>query len=161
MEDVLLMLLKSQRGQSRILEVVIAATIILMTFAAAYFLINVSNVKVLQEREDLDRLGYNTLHRLVESGVFEQTVEVRLQADFLKTIIQKSLPPETYFNLTIFICSDQGSIIKLEPHPSYPPMSNAPKDTFINALETSSSSIIYTSKSGKIYYVVLVLAKVG
>lgn len=155
------MLIESDRGQSRILEAVIAATIILMSFAAAYFLINVSNVKVLQEREDLDRLGYNTLHRLVESGVLEQTIEMRIQADFFKTIIQKFLPTETYFNLTIFICSDRGSIIKLEPHPSYPPISNAPKDAFINALETSSSSLIYTSKSGNIYYIVLILARVG
>jgi hypothetical protein len=154
-------LLRSRKGQSRILEAVVAAAIIFTVFAVSLYLVSVSNVKVLQERADLDRLGYNTLHRLVESGTIESTIERRLQADFVRTIIQKSLPSETYFNLTIFICSDQGSWVKLEPHPSYPPITNAPEEAFANLLEVSSTSMIYTSKKGNIYQLVLVLARAG
>jgi len=152
---------ESKRAQSRILEAVIAAAIIFIVFAASLFLISVSNVRVLQERADLDRLGYNTLHRLVESGTIESTIERRLQADLVRTITQKFLPPEIYFSLKIFICLDQGSWIKLEPHPSYPLISNTPEETFANSMETSSTSMIYTSKTGNIYQLVLVLAKAG
>jgi len=154
-------LLKARRGQSRILEAVIAAVIIFIVFSVSMFLIRASDVKVLQERADLDRLGYNTLHRLVESGTIEATVEKRIDDVFVKTIIQKSLPSTTYFNLTIFICSDQGSWIELEPHPSYPPISNVSEDAFAKSMEVSSTNMIYTSKTGNIYQLVLVLARAG
>jgi len=156
-------LLETRKGQSRILEAVIAAVIIFIVFSVSMFLIRASDVKVLQERADLDRLGYNTLHRLIESDTIEATVEKRIDDVFVKTIMQKSLPSATYFNLTIFKCVDKGSWVELEPHPSYPPISNAPEDAFAKSMEVSSTNMIYTSKSpeGNIYQLVLVLARAG
>jgi len=154
-------LLRSRKGQSRILEAVIAAVIIFIVFSVSLYFIRASNITVLQERADLDRLGYNTLHRLVESGTIEATIEKRIDAAFVKTIIEKSLPSATYFNLTIFICSDQGSWVVLEPHPSYPLISNAPEDAFVKSMEVSSTNMIYTSKRGGIYQLVLILARAG
>jgi len=158
-------LLKARKGQSRILEAVIAAVIIFIVFSVSMFLIRASDVKVLQERADLDRLGYNTLHRLVESDTIEATIEVAsgrgIDPSFVKTIIQKSLPSATYFNLTIYKCIDNGSWIELEPHPRYPPISNASEDAFAKSMEVSSTNMIYTSKTGNIYLLVLVLARAG
>jgi hypothetical protein len=158
-------LLRSRRGQSRILEAVIAAAIIFIVFSVSMYFINISNLRALQERADLDRVGYNTLHRLVESGTIEALHMDRIDADhaaLFKTIIQKSLPPATYFNLTIFHCSgsDEDSWVKLEPYSNYP-IGNIPEDAFDKTMEISSTSIIYTSKTGKIYLLVLVLARAG
>jgi len=154
-------LLRARKGQSRILEAVIAAVIIFIVFSVSMFFIRASDVKVLQERADLDRLGYNVLHGLVESGTIEATIE-KFGSGFgevyLKTVVQSSLPSTTYFNLTIFNCVDKGSWVELKPLIS---VSNASVDSFANSLEVSSTNMIYTSKKGNIYHLVLVLARAG
>lgn len=158
-------LLKTRKGQSRILEAVIAAVIIFIAFSVSMFLIRASDVKVLQERADLDRLGYNVLHRLVESGTIEETLEEPLDIGFggalLQTTVQRSLPATTYFNLTIFNCteSSQGLWVELRPLPLS--INNTSADSFTKSLEVSSTSMTYTSKIGNIYYLVLVLARAG
>jgi len=154
-------LLRARKGQSRILEATIAAVIIFIVFSVSMFLIRTSDVKVLQERVDLDRLGYNALHRLVESGTIEETLETYgpgFREVYLKTVVQKSLLSITYFNLTIFNCTDKGSWVELKPLAS---VSNTSADSFANSLEVSSTSVIYTSKKGNIYHFVLVLARAG
>jgi hypothetical protein len=163
--------LKARSGQSRILEAVIAAAIIFIVFSASMFLIRASDVKILQERADLDRLGYNVLHRLVESGIIEKTLESWPSGSgfaeaILKTAVQRSLPSKIYFNLEIFNCTERVSaenpedkIVRLEPLPY--DVSNAPPELFAKSLEVSSTSLIYTSKRGNIYHLVLVLARAG
>ncbi len=152
-------LLKARKGQSRILEAAIAVVAIFIVFSVSMFLIRASNVRVLEERADLDRVGYNVLHRLVESGTIGGILETfgpGLREDHLKIAVQQSLP-STHFNLTIYDCVDKGSYIQLQRLTS---VSNALGDTFANSLEVSSTNVICTSK-GHIYYVVLILAKVG
>jgi hypothetical protein len=144
---------RERKGQFRILEAVIAAVIIFMIFSVSTFLIRVSDVGALQEKADLDRLGYNVLHKLVESGTIETYGEVHL-----KTAVQKSLPYTIYFNLTIYNCLDEAYGIQLQPFIN---VSNTSPDFFTNSLEVSSTSMIYTSKNGCIYYFVLVLARAG
>jgi len=102
-------LLNERRGQSRVMEAVLAAVIIFIVFSTSMFLMSSSRLWVLQERGDLDRLGYNLLHRLCESQVIEETVEKYNRSSWLyemhlKTAIQRFLPPMTYFELTISSC---------------------------------------------------------
>lgn len=154
---------KTRKGQSRILEAVIAAAIIFIVFSASMFFIRASDVKVLQERADLDRLGYNVLHRLVESGTIEETLELYgsgFREDHMRTAVQRMLPSSIYFNLTVFNCTEdqENSLIRLEPLPS---ISNAPSELFAESLEVSSTSAMYTSKNGHIYHLILVLARGG
>lgn len=154
---------KTRRGQSRILEAVIAASIIFIVLSASMFLIRPSDVKVSQERADLDRLGYNVLHRLVESGTIEETLELYgpgFREDHMRTAVQRMLPSSIYFNLTVFNCTEdkKNGLIRLEPLPS---ISNAPPGLFSEPLEVSSTSIMYTSKNGNIYHLILVLARSG
>jgi hypothetical protein len=66
---------RANSGFARILETVVAATIIFIVFTASSFFINSSQIKAVQERTDLDRLGYNVLSRLTESGTIEATIE--------------------------------------------------------------------------------------
>jgi len=155
-------LLRARKGQSRILEAVIAAVIIFIVFSVSMFLIRASDVRVLQERADLDRIGYNALHRLVESGTIETTIEKYgsgFGEVYLKTVVQESLPSTMYFNLTIFNCVDKGSWVELDNR-RWVSNTSDPK-SFAKSLEVSSTNMIYTSKKGNIYHLVLVLARAG
>lgn len=153
-------LVKPCKGQSRILEAVIAAVIIFVVFAVSVFLIQASNVKILQERSDLDRLGYNVGHMVVEAGVIESTLETpSIQEDQLKSVLQRSMPSIIFFNLTVFNCTELDAVqIELTPVVT---IANAATDFFANSMEVSSNTMTYTSKKGNIYYLVLVLAQVG
>lgn len=152
---------RSTRGQSRILEAVIAAAVIFLVFSGATFLIRSSDVKVLQEKADLDRLGYNVLSRLTESGTIEATLEntqnnMSIQ---LKTFIHRALPSATYFNLTITNCTYNTPWVQFEKPPIV--VCNVDDGSLANSTELSSTPMIYTSKNGNIYYLILVLARAG
>ena len=150
---------KANSGFTRILETLIAATIIFIVFASSSFFINSSQTKAVQERTDLDRLGYNALSRLTESGTIEATVENTQSSGYqLKAFLQHSLPSSIFFNLTIMKWSlNEAEWVNLQLQP----ISNADSSSFSNSLEVSSTPIIYTSKSGNIYYLILVLANAG
>jgi len=159
-------LIRSRRGQSRILEAVIAAVIIFIVFSVSLYLIRASDVQVQQQRADLDRLGYNVLHTLVESGSIDQTLEQYtgdagwIGETYLKSSIQNALPPSMYFNLTIYKCTGSLTGAWFDPSSTHA-VTNAPDGAFSQALEVSSTSLTYTSKNGNIYYLVLVLARAG
>jgi hypothetical protein len=166
MEDVLVMpfntFSKARRGQSRILEAVIAAVVIFVVFSVSIYLLQPS-VQVLNEKSDLDRLGYNVLHTLVESETIEKTLELDSlsAAPYLKTVIQRSLPSAIYFNLTIFNCTETVISPAIELKLLSLDINNTSADSFTKSIEVSSTNIIYTSKQGNIYYLVLMLARPG
>jgi hypothetical protein len=146
---------RANSGFARILETVVAATIIFIVFTASSFFINSSQVKAVQERTDLDRLGYNVLGRLTESGTIEATIENGLTVQ-LNGYLQHSLPLSIFFNLAIMNrTSNPDGWVNL------PSLSNSDYSSFSNSLEVSSTPLIYTSKNGNIYYLVLVLANAG
>ncbi len=154
-------LLRSKRGQFRLIEALLAALVLFTVFTAAIFLTSTSRIHALQERSDLDRVGHNILLRLVESGVIESTVETTPSSfePVLKTAVTQSLPPLTYYSLKVY--RGDAAII-----PSFAQIGNevsnsAPGD-LQKASEVSSTSFSYTStSSGQIYYLVLTLAKGG
>lgn len=155
---------RSQQAQSRILEAVVAAVIIFIVFSAATFLISSSDIKVLQESADLDRLGYNVLDSVVESGTIEERLESDIDPTFvgthIKTIIQKALPSTIYFSLTVFNCTDTGTWVELQ-QVDLPTANNTSTETLSQCKEISSTTLMYTSKRGNIYNLVLVLARSG
>lgn len=151
----LMLLIGSRRGQSRILEAVVAASIIFVVFSVSSFLVRASDIRVLQERADLDRLGYNNLHILVESGAFEEIILIHqnnasLISYDLKNILQRSLPQDILFNLTVYECLNM-SLLFIANNTYHQPTS----------LEVSSTSLIYTSREGKIYFLNLILTRPG
>jgi hypothetical protein len=148
---------RANSGFARILETIVAATIIFIVFTASSFFINSSQIKAVQERTDLDRLGYNVLSRLTESGTIEATIENMPPLNVqLKAYLQHSLPSSIFFNLTIMNWPpNQDGWVNLLS------LSNSDSSSFSNSLEVSSTPMIYTSKSGNIYYLILVLANAG
>lgn len=153
-------LIEAHEGQARILEAVIASVIIFLTFSATFYFIFSSEDVFSQETVDLNRLSYNVLHQIAESGIIEETLEENPQSgNFqLKIALQEILPANIYFNLTIFNCTGNPS----QPYSDEPIIvSNAPDEKFMESGEVASASIIYTSKRGNIYYLVLKLTRAG
>jgi hypothetical protein len=150
------------KGQVRMFEAVIAAIIIFSVFSASIFLIYPSRIGILHEKEDLDRLGYNILHSLIETDAIEYVLtESGGNADSrLKMLIEEIISPSIYYNLTIFKCEDNGVVVTLRSNFS---VSNISPDEFSRLPEKSSTMAIYTSRSGEnggeTYYIILVLAK--
>jgi hypothetical protein len=145
---------RANSGVARILEVVVAATIIFIVFSASSILISNSHATATQEKSDLDTIGYNVLSRLTESGTIEATIESNPQQLIqLKAFVQSSLPSSMFFKLTITDRTHPSNIIS--------PITNTDLSVFSNLNTVSSTPIIYTSKSGAIYHLVLVLANAG
>jgi hypothetical protein len=152
-------------GVARILESVIAASIIFIAFAAAAFFVSDSRTAVVQDRTDLDRLGYNVLSRITESGTIEATVgKTPLQPDTsiqLKVFVQNALPSAMLFNLTVskYQQSSNGQWVTTQQLAT---VSNTVSSTFSSLISVSSTPMIYTApEDGQIYYLVLVLANAG
>ena len=157
-------LTKSRRrnaGITRILETIVAAAIILIAFTAASFFISDSKTAALQDRTDLDRLGYNVLSKLTESGTIEATIEQTSPAKVeLKTFIQNSLPTSMLFNLSISK-SAPGASGNWATIGEPITVSNVEGNSLSNSIAVSSTPMMFTSKNGNIYYLVLVLASPG
>lgn len=155
---------KANRGTARILEGVVAAIIIFVAFSVSVYLLQPSDAKVLEEKLDMDRLSYNVLHTLVESGSIEENLELdpSFAAPHLKNVLQRSLPSPIYFNLTVFNCTESAGnypAIDLTPIPL--PVNNTSTDALTELIEVSSTSTTYTSRKGNIYHLVLMLARPG
>jgi hypothetical protein len=158
MEDVLVRPLSRtparppRSGQVRILEAVIATIILLIAFTAFYFMLYSSEKFFKQEAVDLNRLSYNTLMHLVESGVVERAVSG--DGGALVKALQSLLPPNVFFNLTIVDATDpsRGAVVSAF---------NAVPTVFEGPGEVASATITYTSREGKVYMLVLKLALVG
>ena len=157
-------LIKARNGQARILEAVIASIIIFLAFSAAFYFIYSSENIFAQETIDLNRLAHNVLHQIAESNVIEETLEEDPQNNQtrLEIVLRELLLSNIYFNLTIFNCTDNPFQLYDYDNPLQPiSISNAPAEVFTEPGEVASASILYTSKRGNIYYLVLELTRAG
>ena len=152
----------AREGQVRVFEMVVAAVIIFVSFSASIFLIYPSHTGEIYERENLDRLGYNVLHNLVETGAIESILKDLNKNDLnivkakLKTLIDGIIPLMTYYNLTIFVRNEGSAALNFLLS-----VSNAPPDIFVKSAEASSTTVVYTSRDGKMYYLMIMLVKEG
>jgi len=146
----------SRKGQMRILEAVIATIVLLIAFTAFYFMLYSSEKFFEQEAVDLNRLSYNALMHLVESGIVERAVSGDVQAGaVLVRALQALLPSNVFFDLTIVNITDTSSREVVVS------VSNAVPAVFEGSSEVASATTTYTSSKGKIYMLVLRLALVG
>ena len=162
-------LIKARNGQARILEAVIASIVIFLAFSAAFYFIYSSENIFAQETIDLNRLAHNVLHQIAESNVIEEILEEDPQNESairLEIVLRELLPSNIYFNLTIFNCTDNPFQLYDydNPLPSISisnALDDAPAEVFAESGEVASASILYTSKRGNIYYLVLELTRAG
>lgn len=155
----------NNKGVMRILEAVVAATIILIVFSASTFLVQSSTIRSSQQRADLDTLGYNVLSQTVNSGMIEQTMESTTSplSTQIRTTIQNALPLGIYFNFTISKYLTDDITDWVSQSPILVTVNNVDDDgsIFAESVEVSSNPTIYTSRNGNTYLVTLVLARAG
>lgn len=152
---------RGSKAQVRIIEAVMASGLIFITFFVAVFLVQAPTVPSLQEKADLDRLGYNVLSGLIESGIIEQTLNSGSSTQ-LANSLRQTLPSATYFDLTITKYSKNPVTQWIEPEnlPDFL-VSNTDPASFASSKTISSTSMLFTSHNGNIYHLTLILAKAG
>ena len=118
-----------------------------------------SDISRIQERGDLDRLGYNVLSSVIESGTIELTIErEELYELELKTFIQRLLPASTLYNFSIYNYTLSENWTEKEEVIT---LTNMNDETSMDFYEVSSTSTILTSRKGNIYAMILALARAG
>ncbi|MEM2961171.1 MAG: hypothetical protein QXU67_06160, partial [Candidatus Bathyarchaeia archaeon] len=110
MEDVILTnttkkkgYLGANKGQARLTESILAVGLILLIFTTSIYLMSASKVWTIYEKGDLDKLGYNILSYLLEARAIDNLEKSSANAQ-LKYLLERYLPPMTFFNLTIYNC---------------------------------------------------------
>jgi hypothetical protein len=99
-EELKLRKLKNNKGQMRVIETILAATIIL---AAVSFvgIFAVRPTSPAYEITDLEHMGYGALHDLDQQGVLTSLVYSGKWSD-LRTVLKITIPVDIYFDLTIY-----------------------------------------------------------
>lgn len=146
----------SKLGQVRVIEAVVASIIMLIMFTAAFYMLFSSEKFFKQEVVDLNRLAYNVLHHLLESNVVEEAVSEEGAVNELKlmNVVESLIPQNVLFNLTIWEHEVNRWNLIASIH-------NTPLEVFERASEIASAGVTYTSRSGKILYLNLILVRTG
>ena len=94
------MMTNGNKGQMRIIEVILASFIIVFALSFAnIFAITPTSPKY--EATELEKLGYNVLHDLDEQGLLARFVYYE-EWDNLKAALRVTLPLDVYFNMTVY-----------------------------------------------------------
>lgn len=103
--------LKNNKGQMRVIETILAASIILsaVSFAGMFA---VRPTSPTYEITDLEKMGYSALHDLDQQGVLSSLVYSGKWSD-LRTVLKITIPVDIYFDLTIYTLDSDGVWSKL------------------------------------------------
>jgi hypothetical protein len=100
MERIAMKAARNTKGQMRVIETILASFI----FVSALTFVNIFAVlpsSPRYEASDLEIMGHNVLHDLDEQRLLSQFVYNQAWED-LRTALTIFLPPDVYFNLTIY-----------------------------------------------------------
>lgn len=168
MEDVLLMgkpkkgVFRARSGQARLTESILAVGLILIIFSVSIYLMSASKVWTIYEKGDLDKLGYNLLSYLLEARAIDNLEPLSTQAEEeIRFLVERHLPPMTFFNLTIYNCTinvEYSTEVHMDPLLK---VNNSVSEAFEKSVEVSSTSALYTSRKGSVYFIILTLSRSG
>ena len=93
-------MISNKRGQIRIIEALIACIILLAGLSASIIF---SSIYSVAKASELEEVGINVLHVLDNSGVIREVIQNQnnWESEF-KELMGTLLPPETFYNLTLF-----------------------------------------------------------
>ena len=136
--------LKSNRGQMRVIETIIASFIIVAALAfVSTFAVNPTSLGY--EMTDLEKTGYSAMHDLDQQGLLTPLVYDNKWGD-LRTILKMTLPNDVYFNMTIYDVNGA----KLTGVPDVPIFHGDP-DTFTDAKNVASLTYCLVGTGGTTY----------
>jgi len=150
------------KGQLRVIEAVLASIIIFTTFTSAAYLLTSHRTWATRNLEELEKIGYNALQRLAESGGLEATVgDSHLGWELhLKLLLETILPASIYYNLTVLVSSYKFGIATLAQCNGQA-ITNVQSNGFNTSPEIASITYVYTCRRAKVYVLVLQLATGG
>lgn len=93
-----------RRGQARLIEAALAALVLFVGLSLVSYLVGPMNTLVIEPRGELEKRAYNTLYRLSNAGVYEETImsDDPYSEENLKNAIGRLLSPHVHYNLTIY-----------------------------------------------------------
>ena len=159
-----------RRGVTRIIELVLAAAMVVATLLFVMSFTRPIRSAYLRETSDLRRLAYNVLDNLAEAGAFERVLELALKGDAgwegrLRFLVSTSLPPGVLFRMEVYSVSvgadgrvelvrlDRGGVANADPNVAF----------------REAESVLYTyvcthdpdSMRGRMFHFVLVVGYAG
>ena len=94
------LMISNKRGQIRIIEALIACIILVAGLSASIIF---SSIYTIAKASELEEVGVNVLHVLDNSGVIRKIIQNQGNwASEFKELMGTLLPPETFYNLTLF-----------------------------------------------------------
>jgi len=151
----------SKKGQFRIIEALISSIIVIIAFIAAVQLQQLPRIWVMREKSDLEEMGFNILTYLAEKGVLERVIRPDNE-DWEKDmclVLKILLPPMLYFNMSVFeIKVSENGTVFIEPV-NDDLITNTPREGSERVPEMVSVTYVYTTKTGRIYLIVLSLTR--
>jgi len=152
-----------RRGQARLIEAALAALVLFVGLSLVSFLVGPMNTLVIEPRGELEKRAYNTLYRLSNAGVYEETIMSGdpYSEDSLKSAISRLLSPHVHYNLTIYnatqvdpISVNMEKIVTVTNLEEGSPVSS--EDLFVVCVRAP-----YTTRSGSVLVFTLALGSMG
>lgn len=144
------MIKRSKNGQARIIETFFAVLIVSSSLIISSYMIIPTNIPLVVGKGNLERIGFNIFDNLATGRVFEEIDFTRPGWEYrLKTVFEKLLLPEIYFNLTVYNSTMYNSSslptsIDLEMINSIPISNVGDIEAFKKSPEIASITYVYT-----------------
>lgn len=154
---------RARRGQFRIIEAAISAIIIFVTLVAVNQFTRIPRLIMTGRSGSLRTIAYNTLYRLADTGVLENTLVIGT-ADWegnLKIVLDTLLPSTVYFNLTVYSFSNTAQPTSFIIYNREMISNSISPTAFTDTPEISSAAFLYVAHNSKIYLLRLQLAEGG
>jgi hypothetical protein len=154
---------RARRGQFRIIEAAISAVIIFITLVAVNQFMRIPRLIMTGRSGSLRAIAYNTLYRLADTGVLENTLVIG-STDWegnLKIVLDTLLPSTVYFNLTVYAFSNAEQPTSFSIYNKQMISNSFSQTAFTDTPEISSASFLYVAHNSKIYLLRLQLAEGG
>jgi len=151
MERIGMRTVRNTKGQMRVIETILASFIIFsaLTFVNMFAVLP-SSPKY--ETSDLEKMGHNVLHDLDEQGLLSRFVYNETEWDELALALTIFLPPDVYFDLSIYDAYAQDLPINL-----YFPIRYGSPEAFTASNSTASVSYIVPGQQAEYNPRILVL----
>lgn len=139
--------MKNKSGQMRVIETILASLVIMVALAFVNNML-IPPYSPRYEAMELEKLGYNVLYLLEVQGILTSYVydsNVARGQNSLRSALMVCLPPDVYFNLTIYRLDESGRLYIEGQHIVY-----GEPEAFKNPSQVSTVSYILASPGG--YY---------
>jgi len=154
-----------RKGQMRVIEAVLAATVLAVSMLAALKLTSSVNPYASETRDELTRYCYDFLLSLADKESFDKIIfyNSALKAHWEQTMtvtLTSLLPTDLFYNMTVFNMTSKNGIVS-EVVLNNSTITDASPADFLAGSEVVAADIIYTSRNAWVLKIHLELARGG